>query len=56
MTPALRLTLVAVLTQAVLAVAALAGANLMGVRVPWGADRPVLAAGLGVTWPGCSRP
>lgn len=49
MTPALRLTLVAVATQAGLAAAALAGAALMGVHVPWGADRPWLATGLGVT-------
>jgi uncharacterized protein len=48
MTPAARLTLVAVLTQAGLAVAALAGASLGGVRVAWGTDRPYLATGLGV--------
>lgn len=48
MTPAGRLTLVAVLTQAGLAAAALAGAALADAPVPWGLDRPVLATAAGV--------
>jgi membrane protease YdiL (CAAX protease family) len=48
MTPAARLTLVAVLTQAGLTAVALAGAALAGVPMQWGADRPVLALGAGL--------
>ncbi len=48
MTPAGRLTLVAVLTQGGLAAAGLAGAALAGVPVPWGLERPVHAALVGL--------
>lgn len=48
MNPAARLTLVAVLTQAGLAAVALAGARVTGRPVPWGLDRPLLAATAGV--------
>ena len=48
MTPAARLTSLAVVTQSGLALAALGGARLTDVRVPWGAARPLLAATLGL--------
>ncbi|HUU32650.1 MAG TPA: hypothetical protein VMW48_01240, partial [Vicinamibacterales bacterium] len=48
MTPAARLTFLAVLTQSSLAAAALAGAQLTGMPVPWGLERPALAAAAGV--------
>ena len=48
MTAATRLTFVAVMTQAALAIAALAGARLAGIHVPWGTEHPLLAAGAGV--------
>lgn len=49
MSPAARLTSMALLTQAILAGAALAGAGLMGASVPWGLDRPALATATGVS-------
>ncbi len=48
MSPAGRLTLVAVLTQAGLAAAGLAGAAMAGVPVPWGVERPVYATLVGL--------
>lgn len=49
MTPAARLTGLAVLTQVTLAGAAVAGAGVMEVPVPWGLDRPALAVVAGVS-------
>jgi uncharacterized protein len=48
MTPATRLTVVAVLTQAGVAAVALAGASLAGVGIRWDAARPALAVGAGL--------
>lgn len=47
MTPATRLTAVAVLTQLGLAGTALLGVGLTGGVVPWGAERPLRAAAVG---------
>lgn len=52
MTPAGRLTLVAVLTQAGLAAAAVVGTGVAGVPIPWGGERPVMAVGLGLATAG----
>lgn len=48
MTPAGRLTLLAVLSQAALAAVALAGTAMAGLRISWVGERPAVAVGFGV--------